>query len=75
MKQNIYPHLKLEATWIITNIATGGPEDITSLMEFNVIPILTQFLFENKPGIVDQAIWAIGNLAGDSSALRDKVIE
>ena len=36
---------------------------------------MVQFLLENKPGIADQAIWGIGNLAGDSPAVRDRVID
>jgi importin subunit alpha-1 len=47
---------------------------VTSLMEYDIIPILTLFLFENIPGVADQAIWAVGNLAGDSPVLRDKLI-
>jgi len=32
-------------------------------------------LFENLPGVVDQAVWAIGNLSGDCVAYRDKIIQ
>jgi len=39
------------------------------------IPIFIQLLFENKAGIVDQAVWAIGNLSGDCVAYRDKIIQ
>ena len=59
----------------MSNVATGGPEDVTNLMQYDIIPLLTAFLVENKPGIADQAIWAVGNLAGDSSPIRDQLIE
>lgn len=75
MKQDLYPHLKLEATWIVSNVATGGPEDVAALLEFDILPILMRILIENKPGIADQAIWAVGNLAGDSPTMRDKLID
>jgi hypothetical protein len=75
MKQDLYPHLKLEATWIVSNVATGGPEDVTALMQYDIIPLLAAFLVENKPGIADQAIWAVGNLAGDSPVYRDQLID
>ena len=39
------------------------------------MPILVKFLLENHQGIVDQAIWAVGNLAGDSSKLRDYLLD
>lgn len=75
MKQNIYPHLRLEATWIVSNISTGGPEEVETIVNCNVIPLMVQLLVENRPGIADQAIWGIGNLAGDSPNIRDKVID
>ena len=75
MKQDVYPHLKLEAAWIVSNVATGGPEDMAALMEFDIIPILMRILVEDRPGITDQAIWAVGNLAGDSPSMRDKLID
>lgn len=75
MKQDIYPHLRLEATWCVSNIGTGSSEDVLALVENGVLPLLIQFLSENQLGVADQAIWAIGNLAGDSPSIRDKVIE
>ncbi len=59
----------------MSNVATGGPEDVTALMQYDIIPLLTAFLIENSPGIADQAIWAVGNLAGDSPGLRDQLID
>ena len=46
-----------------------------AIVNCNIIPLMVQFLLENKPGIADQAIWGIGNLAGDSPAVREKVID
>lgn len=44
MKQDVYPQLKLEATWIVSNIATGGPDDVAALMEFDILPLLMTIL-------------------------------
>ena len=30
---------------------------------------------ENQPGIVDQAIWGLGNLASDSPQHRDQIVK
>ena len=35
-------------------------------MEKNIVENVIWFLIENQEGIVDQAIWAVGNIAGDS---------
>lgn len=44
-------------------------------MEKNILEYLVQFLMENKEGLVDQAIWAVGNISGDSAEFRDMLIE
>jgi importin subunit alpha-1 len=44
MKQDIYPHLRLEATWCVSNIGTGSSEDVMALVENGVLPLLIQFL-------------------------------
>ena len=35
---------------------------------------MVQLLNENQYGIVDQAIWALGNIAADSTKYRDKIL-
>ncbi len=44
-------------------------------MEKNILNYLVQFLIDNKDGLVDQAIWAVGNISGDSAQFRDQLIE
>ena len=44
---------------------------MASLLEHNIIPLLISFLIDNLQGVADQAIWAVGNLAGDSPNVRD----
>jgi len=35
---------------------------------------MVQLLHENQFGIIDQAVWALGNIAADSIKYRDKII-
>lgn len=40
MQDNSEPHMQVEATWCITNMASGSTEQTSSLVEKGVIPIL-----------------------------------
>jgi importin subunit alpha-1 len=47
IKQDQYPQLKLEATWVLTNIASGTAEQTHALVEKDVIPLMIQLMHEN----------------------------
>lgn len=74
IQQDQYPQLKLEATWVLTNLASGTTEQTDCLVEKDVVPLMVKLLQENQQGIVDQAIWAIGNIAADSVKNRDRIL-
>ena len=67
--------LQLEAAWILTNVASGTTEQCEFLINKGGVPLLIKLAIENKPGIVDQAVWAIGNIAGDSVEHRDILLK
>ena len=67
------PHMQIEATWCITNMASGTTEQTASLVEKGVIPILASQLKSNNVTLVEQAIWGVGNIAGDCANFRDKL--
>jgi hypothetical protein len=78
MKRIDKPVLQFEAAWALTNIAS------TSLTEFvavdqpptmcNAAPIMVQLMRSPDPDVRDQCCWAIGNIVGDSTKLRDMVM-
>ena len=67
------PHLQVEATWCITNMASGTTEQTSSLVEKGVIPILVAQLKTQNVTLIEQAIWGVGNIAGDCAVFRDKL--
>ena len=66
-----------ELTWILTNIASGTTEHAQLLVDCGVLPILCNILSqsEHSDGVIDSAVWALGNIAGDSPKLRDVVLQ
>ena len=45
------------------------------LIELDVLTHFVQVTDSPHVEVVEQAIWGIGNIAGDSSSTRDKVLE
>jgi len=63
-----------EACWAITNIASGNSDQTKQLVEHKVIePLIRLLLCEER--VADQAIWALGNIAGDSPEFRNLVLD
>ena len=70
-----FPVFEVEALWCVSNLASGSSEDIEYLISVNILPILRQKLRRGIYEIVENALWAIGNITGDSKKNRDLVIE
>ena len=74
IKKDEHPYLQLEATWCVTNMATGSSFQISRLVEKGVIPLFIQLLSKNNLGLVEQAVWGVGNIAGDVPQYRDMLV-
>lgn len=74
VKQSEYPQLQLEATWALTNVASGTTVQCQSIIDKGGIPLFVELLKSNNPGILEQAIWAIGNISSDCVFYRDTII-
>eukprot|EP01043_Picozoa_sp_COSAG02_P050001 COSAG02_NODE_5084_length_4651_cov_1.828207_1_plen_212_part_10 len=83
------PRLQFEAAWALTNICSGTSEHVEALVACGALPALVDLLPRPesgsesaarapKPGTVndveEQAIWALGNISGDSVRCRDQVL-
>lgn len=68
------PKFTFEAAWCLTNIASGKTEHVYALIEKNVVTHFVQLLSSPHSEIVDQAVWGLGNIAGDNIFARDQVI-
>ena len=68
------PKFQFEAAWCLTNIATGTTDNVHNLIEKDVLRHFLELLNSPHIEVVEQAIWGIGNIAGDNHLTRDCVI-
>lgn len=58
----------------MTNVASGETRFCDRLVERGGIDLFIGLLQENEKGLVDQAIWGIGNIAADNVKHRDQIL-
>jgi hypothetical protein len=68
-------HLRLEATWCLANLVSGTTQQTLGLINKNIIQLFEQILDDPYNQIVEQAIWGLGNIIGDSIELRQLVVK
>lgn len=66
--------LQFEATWAMTNIASGTSKHTWALVENGAVAPLIRLLSSSDPNLVEQSVWALGNISGDGSKCRDYLL-
>ena len=75
LKRDNNRRLQFEATWALTNIASGTSAHTTVVVNAGALPLLIHLLQSPAVEIREQSVWAIGNISGDSPEMRDVVLK
>ncbi|KAH3732333.1 importin alpha protein [Pelomyxa schiedti] len=68
--------LQFEALWVITNLCSGTDARQTQkVVEFGALPPLIALLASPRSNTCEQAIWALGNIEGTNTEMRNLILE
>ena len=73
--RNDFPRLQFEVLWCLTNIASGKSDHVQALIDKGALPLFISLLGSNHKNIVEQSIWALGNIAGEDAYFKNLILK
>lgn len=75
LQRTDFSQLQFEAAWTLTNIASGTHQHCHSILEKGCASHLIALLQSQNEDVREQAVWALGNIGGDSAHCRDLILQ
>ncbi|CAD7976601.1 unnamed protein product [Amoebophrya sp. A25] len=78
MRTSTDPKLTLETAWAVTNIASGDSKFTKFVVDAGGIDAFLSILQSKqalRQELCEQAVWGLGNIAGDGALLRDQLVD
>lgn len=74
LKRSDCATLQFEVAWVLTNIGSGNSRQTKTIVETGAADIFIKLLDSPHPEVKEQAVWALGNVAGDCPECRDYLL-
>jgi len=70
-----YKNIWFDSVWALTNVAIGNSDQVQVLVDKGIVTALVNLMDHAQGDTLDQAIWALGNIAADCVIFRNLVLQ
>lgn len=74
LEKNDCAILQFEVAWVLTNVASGSSQQTRTIVDSGAAKTFIRLLDSPHPEVREQAVWALGNVAGDCAECRDYLL-